>query len=190
MAPPLSSPRTRKIWSAVRCCISWATISAGRPPIRFPTPMAVRPASPIGNLAIFAARVTGFLGTSFTLTLFRMDRRGWYGPGRESPVSSAHCGTRLVERPLMALGVFRAASARRVRAPGPAAPLPVGQHDLQRAVRGHRYGPRPVEVRQRLRGGQGGGHGGEHGVTGLWLEPGEGGLGQDLRPLRVGLGFA
>src|SRR5438105_815522 len=24
MAPPLSSPRTRKIWSAVRCWISWA----------------------------------------------------------------------------------------------------------------------------------------------------------------------
>jgi hypothetical protein len=34
--------------------------------------MAVRPASPIGSLAIFAARATGFLGTSFTLTLSRM----------------------------------------------------------------------------------------------------------------------
>ena len=77
MAPPLSSPRTRKIWSAVRCCISCATISAGRPPIRLPTPMAVRPASPIGSLAIFAARVTGFLGTSFTQRLSPMTRSWW-----------------------------------------------------------------------------------------------------------------
>ncbi len=66
MAPPLSSPRTRKIWSAVRRWISSATISAGRPPIRFPTPSAVRPARPIGSPASLAARVTGLRGTSFT----------------------------------------------------------------------------------------------------------------------------
>jgi hypothetical protein len=35
--------------------------------MRLPTPSAVRPARPIGNLAIFAARVTGFFGTSLTL---------------------------------------------------------------------------------------------------------------------------
>ena len=81
MAPPLSSPRTRKICSAVRCWISCATISAGRPPIRFPTPMAVRPASPIGSLAIFAARATGFLGTSFTLNIVPHGARGRYGQG-------------------------------------------------------------------------------------------------------------
>ena len=66
MAPPLSSPSTRKIWSAVRRWISSATISAGRPPIRFPIPSAVRPASPIGSPASFAARVTALRGTSFT----------------------------------------------------------------------------------------------------------------------------
>src|SRR5882672_4243227 len=81
MAPPLSSPRTRKICSAVRCWISCATISAGRPPIRFPTPMAVRPASPIGSLAIFAARVSGFLGTSFTLVIVPHDRGRPVRPG-------------------------------------------------------------------------------------------------------------
>ena len=43
--------------------------------------MAVRPASPIGSLAIFAARVTGFLGTSLTLTLSRIVRRERYGYG-------------------------------------------------------------------------------------------------------------
>src|SRR5712691_8122301 len=68
--------------------------------------MAVRPASPIGSLAIFAARVTGFLGTSFTPTLSRMAGRGWYGsrPG-ECRAGSAHGGTRLGERPPVALGV-------------------------------------------------------------------------------------
>ena len=76
-----------------------------------------------------------------------------------------------------------------MREPGPAAPLPVGQHHLQRAVRGHRNGLRAVDVRQRLRGGQGGRHGGEHGVAGLRPGPGEGGLGQDLRPQRIGLGL-
>jgi hypothetical protein len=77
-----------------------------------------------------------------------------------------------------------------MRPPGPAAPLPVGQDQLERAVRGHRHGAWPVEVGQRLRGGQGRGHGGEHGVAGLRPGPGEGGLGQDLRPERVGLGLA
>ncbi len=77
-----------------------------------------------------------------------------------------------------------------MRRPGPAAPLPVGQDQFQRAVRGHRDGARAVEVRQRLRGRQGGRHGGEHGVAGLRPGAGEGGLGQDLRPLRVGVGLA
>ena len=72
IAPPLSSPRTRKIWSAVRRWISSATISAGRPPIRFPTPRAVRAARPIGSPASLAARVTEFRGTSFTVALSRM----------------------------------------------------------------------------------------------------------------------
>ena len=81
------------------------------------------------------------------------------------------------------------AAARRVRPPGPAAPLPVGEYQFQRAVRGHRDGARAVQVRQRLRGRQGGRHGGEHGVAGLRPGPGEGGLGQDLRPQRVGLGL-
>ena len=65
-APPLSSPRTLKICSAVRCWISCATISAGRPPSRFPRPSAVRPARPTGRVASFAVRVTARRGTSLT----------------------------------------------------------------------------------------------------------------------------
>ena len=94
MAPPLSSPRTRKIWSAVRCCISCATISAGLPPIRFPIPMAVRPASPIGSLAIFAARVTGFLGTSFTPTILPHGQRGRYEPRSDQAPVCVMCSSR------------------------------------------------------------------------------------------------
>ncbi len=74
-----------------------------------------------------------------------------------------------------------------MRPPGPATPLPVRQHQLERAVRGRRHRPRPIQKRQRLRGGQGCGHRGQHGVTRLRPGPGEGGLGQDLRPQRVGL---
>ena len=61
-APPLSSPRTLKTCSAVRCWISWATTSAGRPPSRLPVPSAARPANPAGNLASLAARVTPWRG--------------------------------------------------------------------------------------------------------------------------------
>jgi hypothetical protein len=84
----------------------------------------------------------------------------------------------------------RAAGAGGVRAPGPAAPLPVRQDQLERAVRGHRHAIRPVQKRQRLRGGQRRGHGGEHGVAGRRPGPGEGGLGQDLGPQRVGVSLA
>ena len=66
IAPPLSSPSTRKICSAVRCWISAATISAGRPPSRLPSPSAVRPASPTGSVASLAVRVTARRGRSFT----------------------------------------------------------------------------------------------------------------------------
>ena len=48
MAPPLSSPRTWNICSAVRACSSACTISAGLPPIRLPNPHAVRPRAPPG----------------------------------------------------------------------------------------------------------------------------------------------
>ena len=66
IAPPLSSPRTLKICSAVRCWISVATISAGRPPMRLPNPRAVRPAKPIGSVASLAVRVTARRGKSLT----------------------------------------------------------------------------------------------------------------------------
>ena len=69
IAPPLSSPRTRKICSAVRCCISVATSSAGRPPRRFPRPSAVRPASPTGRVASLAVRVKARRGRSLTFPL-------------------------------------------------------------------------------------------------------------------------
>ncbi|HEY1000984.1 MAG TPA: hypothetical protein VGD83_15200 [Streptosporangiaceae bacterium] len=61
----------------------------------------MRPASPIGSLAIFAARVTGFLGTSFTLIIVAHDqgrpvRRGSAGvrPGRGLAASHARRRTR------------------------------------------------------------------------------------------------
>ena len=66
MAPPLSSPSTLNSCSAVRCCTSCATISAGRPPIRLPTPSAVRPATPIGRLASFTLREIAHFGMSLT----------------------------------------------------------------------------------------------------------------------------
>ena len=87
----------------------------------------------------------------------------------------------------------RAAPARRVRLPGPAPPLPVGQDHLQRPVRRHRRRPvaprcpGAVDERQRLRRRHGGGHGGQHRVARLRLDAGEGGLGENLRPLRVTL---
>ena len=78
IAPPLSSPRTRKTWSAVRCWISWPTISAEMPPIRLPNPSAVRPKYPSGSPASLAVRCTlprgtsPFLGTSPASTLSAM----------------------------------------------------------------------------------------------------------------------
>src|SRR5215469_7286053 len=69
IAPPLSSPRTRKIWSAVRCWISAATSSAGRPPIRLPRPSAVRPARPTGRVASLAVRVKARRGRSLTSSI-------------------------------------------------------------------------------------------------------------------------
>src|SRR4029077_47447 len=63
IAPPLSSPRTRKIWSAVRCWISCATISGGRPPIRLPTPpRADPPPAPDGRAARQPDGQPGHLG--------------------------------------------------------------------------------------------------------------------------------
>ena len=44
IAPPLSSPRVRNSCSAVRCWTSVITASAGLPPSRFPSPIALRPA--------------------------------------------------------------------------------------------------------------------------------------------------
>jgi hypothetical protein len=66
IAPPLSSPSTRKICSAVRCWSSLATISAGRPPMRLPRPSVARPATPRGSEASFAVRVTALRGMSAT----------------------------------------------------------------------------------------------------------------------------
>ena len=54
IAPPLSSPRTRNMCSAVRSWTSAATASAGLPPTRLPTPRAVRPANPKGSAASLA----------------------------------------------------------------------------------------------------------------------------------------
>src|SRR5262249_60271231 len=71
IAPPLSSPRTLKTCSAVRCWTSPTTISAGRPPIRLPRPRAVRPAKPIGSVASLAERVTARRGRVFTIYIVR-----------------------------------------------------------------------------------------------------------------------
>ena len=49
MAPPLSWPRTLKIWSAVRRCTSLSTALAGAPTMRLPRPSVVRPANPTGK---------------------------------------------------------------------------------------------------------------------------------------------
>ena len=67
IAPPLSSPSTRKTWLAVRCWISLATSSADLPPMRLPKPSAVLPANPSGSPASFTVLLTGLRGTSFTL---------------------------------------------------------------------------------------------------------------------------
>ena len=80
IAPPLSSPRTRKICSAVRCWISVATSSAGRPPRRFPRPSAVRPASPTGRVASLAVRVKARRGRSLTIPLSVSRQDGCHHP--------------------------------------------------------------------------------------------------------------
>ena len=80
IAPPLSSPRTRKIWSAVRCWISVATSSAGRPPMRLPSPSAVRPASPTGRVASLAVRVKARRGRSLTYPLSVSPRPACHHP--------------------------------------------------------------------------------------------------------------
>src|SRR3954447_9865199 len=138
IAPPLSSPRTLKIWSAVRACTSAATSSAGLPPTRFPKPRAVRPAKPRGRLASFAVRVTARRGRSVT---------GSFSPPRPpgAPGSPAE--------PLPGCGA--GAAAGRVDRPRAAGDEPVGQVDLEGgADRGRRRARRiraeDVEVRQHL----------------------------------------
>ena len=56
IAPPLSSPSTRKSCSAARCCICSLTCSAGAPPSRLPRPSVARPAKPSGREASRALR--------------------------------------------------------------------------------------------------------------------------------------
>jgi len=58
-------------WSAVRCWISWATISADFPPIRLPRPSAVRPANPSGSPASFSGSIL------CRLTAARDESRQW-----------------------------------------------------------------------------------------------------------------
>ena len=64
IAPPLSSPSTRKSCSAVRCWTEVATASAGAPPIRRPRPSVARPAYPNGKEASRAVRATVLRGRS------------------------------------------------------------------------------------------------------------------------------
>ena len=64
IAPPLSSPSVLKSCSAVRCWISVMTVSAGAPPIRFPSPIADLPAYPSGSAASLAVRAAALRGRS------------------------------------------------------------------------------------------------------------------------------
>ena len=106
MAPPLSSPRVRKICSAVRACISAATASADRPPTRLPIPSAARPAMPRGRAASRALRATVRRGRSLTQPWsHRRARRGAGGSG--GPPAGPGSATRAGVRP-----------ARRSRTPG------------------------------------------------------------------------
>src|SRR5262249_18991514 len=106
MAPPLSSPSTRKICSAVRCWISCATSSAGRPPMRLPNPSAVRPASPTGSVASFAVRaIAGRGGSSTTSIVGRGADRGYTAFARWLPrplyqiADRQHGGYQVPQRP-------------------------------------------------------------------------------------------
>ena len=56
IAPPLSCPSVANSCSAVRCCTCAATTSAGRPPIRLPSPTAERPRCAAGTAASRATR--------------------------------------------------------------------------------------------------------------------------------------
>ena len=69
IAPPLSWPSTENSCSAVRACSSAATASAGRPPTRFPTPRAARPACPRGRPTSLAVRAIEPRGMSVTRPL-------------------------------------------------------------------------------------------------------------------------
>ena len=200
MAPPLSSPRTRKICSAVRCCISWATSSAGRPPMRLPKPRAVRPARPTGSEASFAVRVKARRGRSFMISILRLPGRVCHLPdhARHYRGHACHnggpaccCQERLPRswaRLPQVLPGMPATCAVRVRRPGPAAPLPSGEDEFQRSV-GHRAGLiRPVSKGQRLGGGLSGHGRGQGGVAGGRIGLPAGQLGQDQRPGRVAIG--
>src|SRR5450631_3569670 len=90
IAPPLSSPRTLKTCSAVRCLISWATNSDGRPPRRLPVPSAVRPARPAGSVASFAVRVIALRGRSLIIS-FARDEGHWDVP--ETVAASVSCSS-------------------------------------------------------------------------------------------------
>ena len=111
MAPPLSSPSTRKSCSAARCCSCSLTSSAGVPPNRLPSPRVARPAKPSGSEASFAPRrnaeraselpslaaaksrsapLVGLAGWSFMAPILsgRANRnRNWDGPPSDVVVS-------------------------------------------------------------------------------------------------------
>ncbi len=103
IAPPLSSPRVRNSCSAVRCCTSVITASAGAPPRRRPTPSAVRPAKPSGSAARRAVRAAALRGSSVMPPLLPSEPRS----ARRSRTRGA-AASRCCARP----------------APGPARPTP------------------------------------------------------------------
>ncbi len=72
-----------------------------------------------------------------------------------------------------------------MRPPGSAAPLPAGQHKLERAVGGRTGGRSLVDGGQRLRRGLCGYRPGQSRVASSWIGPPVGELGQDQRPGRV-----
>ncbi len=197
-APPLSSPSTRKICSAVRCWISCATISAGRPPSRLPRPSAVRPARPTGRRRQLGGAGHGtarqVAGGSLMLPLSATVRGGRDPPHpqRRNPCTRpvGPDGIRRHQEPAGDLARPRgsrslAAAARSGGATAsPAGPAPGSRsRPAGRRGREHRRARRPGRPAPARRlGGHGGGQGRVAGgrVGGAAAE-----LGQDQRPGRV-----
>ena len=157
IAPPLSCPSTEKICSAVRCCISRATISAGRPPMplaeteRGPAGDAQRQRGQLGGAGHRPARdVRHRLHCSSSIASSRPGSRLGSAarcPDARGKAAGSTCVAKCSAGPLPTRGPAPQAGAGpgAPANPAPAAPAPVSR----RALRARRHRGRPAPESRR-----------------------------------------